>query len=49
MCVAYFQDNLKQHYIEKYGMLDGGRQVYLEKIALFTILEKYIDEGREIK
>jgi hypothetical protein len=32
---------LKAHYMSQYGMLDAGRQVYLEKTALENIIEKY--------
>lgn len=32
---------LKAHYMEKYGMADAGRQVYLEKSALKNLLQKY--------
>lgn len=40
-CVSLIpKTELKQHYIKKYGMLDGGRQVFLEGVALFKILEK---------
>lgn len=31
---------LKQHYMEKYGMLDGGRQVFLEGKPLFDWAKK---------
>jgi hypothetical protein len=33
--------NLIRHYMEKYGMADGGRQLLLEKGALDNILNKY--------
>jgi hypothetical protein len=31
---------LKEHYIEKYRMLDGGRQVFLEGRPLFDLAKK---------
>lgn len=40
-CVSLFpKTELKNHYIAKYGMLDAGRQVYLEGISLFKLLKK---------
>lgn len=32
---------LKSHYINKYGMFDGGRQVYLEDESLINIIKTY--------
>jgi hypothetical protein len=31
---------LKEHYMEKYGMLDGGRHVFLEGKVLFDWVKK---------
>ncbi|MBA0882407.1 N-acetyltransferase [Flavobacterium undicola] len=40
-CVSLFpKTELKSHYIEKYGMLDAGKQVFLEGISLFRLLKK---------
>ena len=37
---------LKEHYIRKYGMLDGSKFVYLDEEPLLNILkEYYYDEG----
>lgn len=33
---------LRQHYIKKYKMTDGGRQLYLEGIPLFNIVNDYL-------
>lgn len=33
--------NLRNHYIQKYGMIDGGWQLYLELDALNRIVAKY--------
>lgn len=32
---------LKKYYIKKYGMLDAGRQVFLELDSLYNLLKKY--------
>lgn len=32
---------LKSHYMQKYGMLDGGRHLYLEGIELLVLTKKY--------
>ena len=41
-CVSLHpKTELKQHYIEQYGMMDAGRQVFAEGINLFRLLEKY--------
>jgi hypothetical protein len=41
-CVSLLpKTELKQHYMKKYGMLDGGRQVYLEGIELIELIKKY--------
>lgn len=49
-CVSLIpKTKLKKHYITKYGMEDAGKHVYLEGLALFRIIEKYIDESGEIK
>jgi hypothetical protein len=40
-CVSLFpKTELKAHYIEKYGMLDAGKQIYLDGVSLFKLLEK---------
>lgn len=40
-CVSLIpKTELKQHYIKKYAMLNAGRQVFLEGVALFKLLEK---------
>ncbi|SFF19903.1 hypothetical protein SAMN03003324_02802 [Pedobacter antarcticus] len=33
---------IKEYYIKKYGMLDGGRQLYLEDIPLHKIIKEYL-------
>jgi hypothetical protein len=33
---------LKQHYLEKYGMIDAGKQIYLDGKRLINIIKKYI-------
>lgn len=41
-CVSLLpKTKLKPHYMETYGMLDGGRQVYLEGKPLIEIILKY--------
>ena len=41
-CVSLFpKTELKQHYIKKYGMTAAGKQVFLEGVALYKLLEKY--------
>ena len=41
-CVSLLpKTELKEHYMKKYGMLDGGRQVYLEGIELIELIKKY--------
>lgn len=41
-CVSLLpKTELKKYYIIKYGMLDAGRQIYLESNALFTLLKEY--------
>ena len=41
-CVSLLpKTELKQHYMKKYGMLDGGRQVYLEGTELMDLIKKY--------
>lgn len=32
---------LKPHYIKKYGMLDAGRQVYLDSKPLINVIKQY--------
>ena len=40
-CVSLLpKTELKQHYIQKYGMLDAGKQLYLEGKSLLNLLEK---------
>lgn len=34
---------LVKHYQSKYGMLDGGQQLYLEGRPLYTLIQTYID------
>lgn len=42
-CVSLLpKTELKAHYIREYGMIDGGRQVFLELNPLQQIIEKYI-------
>lgn len=49
-CVSLFpKTELKTHYIMKYGMLDAGRQVFLEGVLLFKLLKKMSYEKRKIK
>jgi hypothetical protein len=33
---------LKKHYISKYGMIDGGWQLYLEDAPLFRLINEYL-------
>ncbi|MCO5950712.1 hypothetical protein [Mucilaginibacter flavidus] len=33
---------LKEHYISKYGMIDGGWQLYLEDAPLFRVINEYL-------
>ncbi|KOS05421.1 hypothetical protein AM493_04785 [Flavobacterium akiainvivens] len=41
-CVSLHpKTELKAHYIEQYGMMDAGMQVFVEGINLFRLLEKY--------
>lgn len=41
-CVSLIpKTELKQHYINKYGMLPGGRQVFLEGKELLDLIKKY--------
>ncbi|WP_395052319.1 N-acetyltransferase [Flavobacterium sp.] len=40
-CVSLFpKTELRSHYINKYGMLEAGLQIFLEGISLFKLLEK---------
>lgn len=42
-CVSLIpKTEIKTHYIEKYGMLDGGRQLYLEDVPLHKIIKEYL-------
>ncbi len=42
-CVSLVpKTELKKYYISKYGMLDAGRQIYLESNSLFTLLKEYM-------
>jgi hypothetical protein len=44
-CVSLIpKTELKFHYIQKYGMIDAGRQVFLEGIVLYKLLEKNENE-----
>ena len=41
-CVSLLpKTNLVKHYMQKYGMVDGGRQLYLEREAMNYITNKY--------
>ena len=41
-CVSLVpKTQLKHHYIEKYGMIDAGRQVFLEGEQLLRMLKEY--------
>lgn len=41
-CVSLHpKTELKAHYIEQYGMMDAGMQVFVEGVNLFRLLEKY--------
>jgi hypothetical protein len=41
-CVSLLpKTKLKKHYIEKYGMIDAGQQIFLEGAALFKLLKEY--------
>jgi hypothetical protein len=41
-CVSLLpKTELKQHYMKKYGMLDAGRQIYLEGTELMDLIRKY--------
>jgi hypothetical protein len=41
-CVSLIpKTELKQHYINKYHMIDAGWQLYLEDIPLFNIIKEY--------
>ena len=33
---------LKEHYMQKYQMIDGGRQLYMEGKRLFNIINEYL-------
>lgn len=40
-CVSLIpKTELKIHYIKKYGMIDAGKQVFLEGIALYKLLKR---------
>jgi hypothetical protein len=42
-CVSLIpKTEIKAHYIKKYGMLDGGRQLYLEDFPLHEIIKEYL-------
>jgi hypothetical protein len=42
-CVSLIpKTEIKAHYIKKYGMLDGGRQLYLEDVPLHKIIKEYL-------
>ncbi|WP_207422837.1 hypothetical protein [Desertivirga brevis] len=41
-CISLLpKTSLKHHYIEAYGFLDGGRQIYLEGNELINLIRKY--------
>ncbi|TPG36150.1 N-acetyltransferase [Flavobacterium pectinovorum] len=41
-CVSLHpKTKLKKHYMKKYGMADGGLQIFLEGLDLFILLKKY--------
>lgn len=41
-CVSLIpKTSIKKHYMEKYGMLDAGRQVFLEGESLLRMIKKY--------
>lgn len=41
-CVSLHpKTELKKHYMKKYGMADGGLQIFLEGLDLFILLKKY--------
>jgi len=42
VCVSLLpKTELKKHYTQKYGMLDGGKHVYLDGISLFNLIKEY--------
>ena len=42
-CVSLIpKTEIRTHYIKKYGMLDGGRQLYLEDVPLHKIIKEYL-------
>jgi hypothetical protein len=42
-CVSLIpKTEIKAHYIKNYGMLDGGRQLYLEDVPLHKIIKEYL-------
>ncbi|NRF37531.1 N-acetyltransferase [Pedobacter foliorum] len=42
-CVSLIpKTEIRTHYIKKYGMLDGGRQLYLEDAPLHKIIKEYL-------
>ncbi|GAA3967998.1 hypothetical protein [Mucilaginibacter dorajii] len=42
-CISLLpKTNLKQKYIDKYQMIDGGRQLYLEDNPLMDLIERYL-------
>lgn len=41
-CVSLLpKTKLKAHYMQKYGMMDAGRHVFLEGASLLSIIKKY--------
>jgi hypothetical protein len=41
-CVSLLpKTELKKYYISQYGMLDAGRQIYVESNSLFNLLKEY--------
>lgn len=41
-CVSLVpKTELRPHYMQKYGMLDGGRHLYLEGIELLELIKRY--------
>ncbi|TKC63635.1 N-acetyltransferase [Pedobacter hiemivivus] len=42
-CVSLIpKTDLKEHYKKKYGMFDGGRQLFLEGLPLIKLIKEYI-------
>lgn len=44
-CVSLLsKTELKTHYMNAYGMMDAGRQLFLEGTPLFKLLDQYLDD-----